>query len=74
MSVIASEKDRTAKRFGALFGGSNAYTWGLVVLGIAVAVGFGIVNPRVYISALNLESMALSVPEIAILALAILRQ
>lgn len=71
MSVIASEKDRTAKRFGALFGGSNAYTWGLVVLGIAVAIGFGIVNPRVYISALNLESMALSVPEIAILALAI---
>ncbi len=47
MSVIASEKDRTAKRFGALFGGSNAYTWGLVVLGIAVAVGFGIVNPRI---------------------------
>ena len=67
-----SETQKTAPRnFTDVFKGANSYTWGLVLLGVAVAIGFTIANPSVYASALNIESIALSVPEIAILALAI---
>ncbi len=58
-------------RLASLFSGANAYSWSLVALGVVVAIVFTMLNPAVYASALNLESIALSVPEIAVLALAI---
>ncbi len=53
------------------FRSSDGYTWGLVGIGAVVAAIFTVANPTVYTSGLNIESIALSVPEIAILALAI---
>lgn len=51
--------------------GQSGYTLGLTGMGIVVAIAFLISNPSVYGSMLNVQSIALSVPEIAILALAI---
>ncbi|WP_152188157.1 ABC transporter permease [Georgenia satyanarayanai] len=49
----------------------NTHTLGLLVLAVAVAVLFSALNPSVYTSPLNIESITLSIPEIGLMALAI---
>ncbi|WP_159448488.1 ABC transporter permease [Demequina sp. NBRC 110052] len=49
----------------------HAYDLGLLALALVVAVVFTLINPSVYASQLNVESIAFSVPEVGLMALAI---
>jgi simple sugar transport system permease protein len=51
--------------------GRNGYTAGLLGLAVLIAVAFTAVNPATYASILNVQSIAFSVPEIGLMALAI---
>ena len=73
MSDIEQKRtSKTAQRKRAFnLAGQSGYTVGLTGMGVLVAIIFLVINPSVYGSILNVQSIAFSVPEIAILALAI---
>lgn len=52
-------------------GNRNTHTLGLFALAVGIAVLFSAINPSVFTSPLNIESITLSIPEIGLMALAI---
>jgi simple sugar transport system permease protein len=49
----------------------NGNTFGLLALAVSVALIFSLINPAVYASGLNVKSIALSIPEVGLMALAV---
>jgi simple sugar transport system permease protein len=53
------------------FAGASGHTGGLIGLALVVLVVFTLLSPRIYPSALNLQSIGYAIPEVALLALAV---